>query len=125
MPEPPIHLSSTAATSGETEYYRKQGQFVDALVGRFVSVLKAEVSYYESIFVVTTDHGQTYLGCLCSIPLIIHAPGVSPKIADVGYSHLDFVPKLRDLLGMPLGPEESLPGKSAFTPGPAGLQGRD
>ena len=100
----------------EKENYRKQVQFVDMLLGRFVDTLKAVGLYDESILVVTSDHGLMS-GCPCSIPLIIHAPGLSPKMSDASYSHLDFVPTLLDLLGIPVNPDDRLAGESVFAPG--------
>jgi hypothetical protein len=97
--------------------YRKQVQFVDALLGRFVATLKTEGLYDESILVVTTDHGLT-VACPCSIPLIIRAPGQPPKISGADYIHMDFLPTLFDLLDIPLDPEERLDGKSVFATGP-------
>jgi len=111
-------------TGNGTENYRKQTQFVDMLLGRFVNMLKTEGLYDDSIFVVTTDHGLD-VNCPCSIPLIIRAPDVTPKISNASYSHLDFVPTLLDLLGIPLTPDDRLAGESAFASGPKGLQGRD
>ena len=98
------------------ENYRLQVQFVDNLLGRFVSTLKSEGLYDESIFVVTTDHGLKG-DCPCPIPMIIRAPGVAPEISDAEYSHLDFVPTMLDLLGLAPGPNEVLEGRSAFALG--------
>ena len=111
-------------SGSQTENYRKQVQFVDNLLGRFIAMLKSEKLYDDSILVITTDHGLNS-GCPCSIPLIIRAPGLSPNISDVSYSHVDFVPTLLDLLGVPVTPDDRLAGESAFASGPAGLERPD
>jgi len=92
---------------------RKQIQFVDLLLGRFVATLKAEGLYDKSILVVISDHGQKY-GCPCPIPLMIRTPGQSPMISAAEYTHIDFVPTLFDILDIPLGADERLEGKSVF-----------
>jgi len=94
------------------EDYRKQIQFTDLLLGRFVDTLKTEGLYDKSIIVVTADHGLAWGRSL--VPLIIHVPGRRPMISDQEVNHVDFVPTLLDILDIPLGADERLEGKSVF-----------
>ena len=102
--------------------YREQVMYVDRLVGEFVSRLKREGIYDESVIVITSDHGpRTFLPSperppadfIPRVPLVIHAPGLSSQVSNVDYQHTDFGATLTDILGLP--PPNGAEGVSAFS----------
>ena len=108
--------------SPSVERYRQQTMFVDVLVGRFISKLKSEGIYDESVIILTGDHGpRAHFPSSLSppdeflphVPLVILAPGLNSRASDVDYQHIDFGPTLTDILGLPL-PKDA-EGVSAFS----------
>ncbi len=102
--------------------YREQVMYVDRLVGQFVSKLKREGIYDESVIVITGDHGprtfipkpgKTPSKFIPRVPLVMHAPGLSSQVSNVDYQHMDFGPTLTDILGLP--PPNDTEGVSAFS----------
>ncbi len=112
-----------AASSGsQLERWREQSMFVDLLIGKLMSKLEGEGIYDETVMVVTGDHGmrspipsrQTGPRHLTTdVPLVIHAPGLSSRVSDVDYQHIDFGATLMDVLGLP--PRSGAEGVSAFS----------
>ncbi len=113
---------TSPAGSPSVERYRQQTMFVDVLVGKFISKLKSEGIYDESVIVLTGDHGpRAHLpspekppdAFLPHVPLVIRAPGLDSYVSDVDYQHIDFGPTLMDILGLP-SPRDA-EGVSAFS----------
>ena len=94
--------------------YREQTAFVDHMLGEFVARLKAAGMYERSTIAITGDHGPrvptkladgTELKGIAAltpyVPLILHAPGLTPSRTNVDYQHIDFTPTLLDALKIP------------------------
>jgi hypothetical protein len=111
----------TRAQDGPARY-REQVMYVDRLVGEFVSKLKREGIYDESVIAITGDHGPRSYSATTGrppadfmprVPLVIHAPGLSSQVSNVDYQHTDFGATLTDILGLP--PLNGAEGVSAFS----------
>jgi hypothetical protein len=111
------------------ENYRAQTALVDRMLGQFVSRLKAAGLYERSTIAITGDHGPrtptkladgTELKGIAAmtprVPLILHAPGLTPGRTDIDYQHIDFTPTILDLLKIPSA--TAYDGRSALQPGP-------
>jgi hypothetical protein len=107
------------------ENYKEQARFADTVLGRFVSRLKQEGLYADSVLVVTSDHGLRTWGEMeppgypdvigsmtARIPLLIRSPRVKVGPLAAEYQHMDFVPTVLDALGFPY-PEDGFQGVSA------------
>lgn len=110
--------------------YREQTAFVDRMLGQFVARLKAAGMYERSTIAVTGDHGPraptkladgTELRGIAAltprVPLILHAPGLTPGRGDLEYQHIDFTPTILELLDIPS--STVYDGRSALQAGPA------
>ena len=114
------------------EAYEEQVMFVDTLLGEFIAKLKGAGLYDRSLIIVTGDHGPRSLGLghkfsgfdksadfpdelnpiIPRVPLIIHGPQIASQVSAVEYQHIDLLPTLLDILGLPR--RKNLPGVSAF-----------
>lgn len=96
-------------------HYKRQAQFVDLLLGRFIAKLEAAGLYEKSVIVITSDHGfwsfrdfappEVVDGIEINsarprVPLIIHAPQLRPGVSTTDYQHVDFKGTVLTLLGM-------------------------
>ena len=91
--------------------YKNSINFSDQLFGRFISSLKEQGVYEESIVIVVGDHGQQFMEhnylmhgrTLFSqdlhVPLYIHAPGYAERKIDRVASQIDIMPTIFDLIG--------------------------
>jgi choline-sulfatase len=93
--------------------------YADELVGRLVAVLRAKNLYDRSLIVVLSDHGEG-LGDhgelehgvflyneTVHVPLIVKMPGArgAGRRVSAVVQHIDLVPTLLDLVGLPVPPE--------------------
>ena len=98
---------------------------IDAEVGRLVTYLKETALWNDTLFVLTSDHGEEFLehdGVLHGktqyqevqpIPLLVHGPGLVPSRVETPVSLIDVIPTLLDLLGVSA--TESMDGSSLRT----------
>ena len=116
------HFRGKSRAQDAPARYREQVIYVDRLVGEFVSKLKREGIYDQSVIVLTGDHGpRTFIPSpgrppaefIPRVPLVIHAPGLSSQVSNVDYQHTDFGATLTDILGLP--PLNGAEGVSAFS----------
>lgn len=98
---------------GDDEVARYDGEirFTDLHLGRLVDQLKAKALYDRTAIVVTGDHGEGFgergitrhgyhlYAAQTKVPLIIRAPGVSPRRATTPAGHIDILPTLVNLAG--------------------------
>lgn len=89
--------------------YDSEIAFVDEYVGKIVDKLKAKGLYDDTVFVLTSDHGegfnehgyyfhgQTLYNEVLHVPLLIHVPGWNERKVDGPVSLLDVAPTLLDL----------------------------
>jgi arylsulfatase A-like enzyme len=87
--------------------------YADHWVGEVVAELKGSGDWDRTILLVVPDHGQAFYEH--GFPThgtslheeqvrtfaLVHAPGLGPRVMDEPVSHLDFVPSLLKLLGLP------------------------
>ena len=98
---------------------------MDDEVGRLVTYLKETETWNDTLFVLTSDHGEEFLehdGVLHGktqyqevqrIPLLVHGPGLVPARVEAPASLIDVMPTLLDLLGVSA--TESMDGLSLRT----------
>jgi arylsulfatase len=94
------------------ELYLDEVRYFDRCFGRFLDELRARGRLDDAIIVVTSDHGEEFLehGSLSHgnhlyeetvhVPLIVHAPGLTPGRTDAPVTGRDVKPLLLDLLGL-------------------------
>jgi hypothetical protein len=113
---------SAPSSDPQMKGWREQSMYVDVLVGRVMSKLEKEGIYDKAVIIITGDHGmRSSIPSLergpkhftTDVPLVIHAPGLSSRVSDVDYQHVDFGATLTDVLGLP--PPEGTEGISAFS----------
>lgn len=88
--------------------------YVDAQVGRLEDHLRGVGELDDTIFVVTADHGELFLehGLVthgrslfegeARVPLVVHYPRrLAPEVSDTPVSHLDVLPTVAALAGVP------------------------
>ena len=89
-----------------------QLQYVDTIVGRITSRLKAEGLYDKALIVVTGDHGVSFrpgkpfkgvdretLADIMAVPLFLKLPGQrDPVVSDRNVQSIDVVPTIADIL---------------------------
>ncbi len=87
--------------------------FNDREIARVVDRLKSLELFDDTIFVVTSDHGEEFLEHgytshghslydeLIHVPLIVRSPGASPRRVDAPVASLDVMPTLLDLVDLP------------------------
>jgi arylsulfatase A-like enzyme len=88
--------------------------YVDTQVGRLEDHLRAVGELDDTILVVTSDHGELFLehGLVthgrslfegeARVPLLLHYPRrLAPEVSDVPVSHLDVLPTVAELAGLP------------------------
>ena len=103
--------------------------WIDHQVGEFCEFLKQEGRYDNAVIIVTGDHGEEFQEqgswCHCSslepeqiqVPLLIKWPksmGRGPAHAEA--SHLDVMPTLLDMLGVPSEVSGKMAGRSLLVP---------
>lgn len=94
--------------------YRNSLHYVDSLVGEAFAALESRGLLENSVVIVTGDHGQefndigqNYWGHASnftrfqtSVPLLVYAPGLAPKVYRHRTTHFDVMPSvMRDYLG--------------------------
>ncbi len=125
-----VHARIVAAYDDDIAY-------MDREIGQLISALKKGGRYENTAMLLTADHGEMMGQHNCyahayhmweptlRVPLIIHAPGVSPHDVydDRPSTHVDLAPTLLDLAGIG-GQREGLDGRSIFEPARAGTGDR-
>jgi arylsulfatase A-like enzyme/Tfp pilus assembly protein PilF len=109
--------------------YDAEVAYADAMVGRLLDALRSAGQLDRTLVVVTADHGES-LGehgetthglfayeSTIHIPLIVAAPAVRPGVEQNNVAHVDLVPTILDLVGVPI--PEGLEGRSLAGPVPA------
>lgn len=96
--------------------------FTDQHVGRLLTHIAAQPWANETVIIFTADHGEAFgehghwghgrelWEPLVHVPMLIYAPGAPAHRIKTKRSHIDVVPTILDLMGLPIDPE--LKGKS-------------
>jgi arylsulfatase A-like enzyme len=125
-PEAPPEIAEGAETPAQKSKaaYDAEVWFTDHHIGRLLDFIGQQPWGGDTAVVVTSDHGETFgehgmsfhggelWEPLVRVPLIVFFPGARPHHVPVKRSHIDLVPTLLDLLGVPQPPEGELSGKS-------------
>jgi arylsulfatase A-like enzyme/Flp pilus assembly protein TadD len=101
--------------------YDAEVAYTDAMIGRSLDELRAAGQLDRTIVMVVGDHGEALgehgesshglfaYGSTLRVPMIVSAPGIRAHVVRKPVAHVDLVPTVLDLLGMPI---------------PSGLDGR-
>ena len=121
----PTFPSDEEISSFKRRYYNSIA-WLDFQVKEFVEELKKMGRYEKSLFIVTGDHGEEFyengswfhssslLPAQTQVPLFIKWPKGMEAPPQPSASHLDLLPSLRDLLGLPV--DDRLIGRSLLQP---------
>ncbi len=95
--------------------YRGEVAYFDAEVGRLEAGLMAHSAEGDTIFALTSDHGEEFMDHagfehghslfdeLVRVPLILRAPGrLTPGVIDAPVRHIDVAPTLAELCNLPV-----------------------
>jgi arylsulfatase A-like enzyme len=120
------HFNALGTTPAQARYlsdrYDEDVRRVDDALATLFATLDELGLWDETVVIVTSDHGEEFLehgrigheGTLSpealSIPLLVHAPGVAPRVVDEVVGLADLVPTVLALAGVP--PPGSLDGRS-------------
>ena len=104
------------------DIYDEEVWYTDQQVQKLLDFVAAQPWAGRTAIVVTADHGEAFgehdllkhafqvYDVLVRVPLFVYLPGVEPHRIPRWRSHIDLVPTIYDLLGLPK--PESLPGTS-------------
>jgi arylsulfatase A-like enzyme len=118
MPHPGI---GPFGKSGRDKYDAEVA-FTDQYVGKLLDFVAAAPWGGSTAIIVTSDHGEAFgehkmhrhgfelYEMLVRVPLLVQAPGITPRRIDAPRSAIDLAPTILDLAGAP--PEASFQGKS-------------
>ncbi|WP_437873272.1 sulfatase [Sorangium sp. So ce363] len=102
--------------------YDGEVRFTDMHVGKLLDFVAQQPWAKDTAIIVTADHGEAFgehkmfrhgfevWDVLTHVPLMIQAPGITPRRIDVPRSSIDLAPTILELTGAPA--EPSFPGKS-------------
>ena len=111
----------------EIALYDGEIRFTDLHIGRVLQALKDAGIWDNTIVIVTSDHGDGFgehglpqsqrhgyhlYRNETKVPLIVHLPGVQPRVVDEPVGHIDILPTLINALGRPQSAEPTLLGSS-------------
>jgi arylsulfatase A-like enzyme/Flp pilus assembly protein TadD len=107
------HAPYDAPERRVSDPYDNEVAFTDAHLGRFLDSLRQAGHLDRTLIVVTADHGES-LGehgetthglfayeATLRVPLIVTGPGIAAAVVRERVGHVDLVPTILDLLGVP------------------------
>jgi len=106
--------------------YDAEVWFTDHHIGRLLQFVGEQPWGGATAIIVTSDHGETFgehgmsfhggelWEPLVRVPLVVYFPGVRPHHVAEKRSHIDLVPTVLDILGVPQPAEGELSGRSLF-----------
>jgi arylsulfatase A-like enzyme/tetratricopeptide (TPR) repeat protein len=119
---PPAYRAARSPYDAEVAY-------ADAMFGQFLDRLRAGHALDRTLVIVTADHGES-LGehgeathglfaydSTLAVPLIVSGPSIPARAVDAPAAHVDIVPTIADLVGIPA--PSSLDGRSLASPPPS------
>jgi arylsulfatase A-like enzyme len=95
------------------DLYDGEIEYVDKHIGELLEFVNQQEWGKRTAIVITSDHGEAFgehkqyrhgfeiWENLVHVPLIIHAPGVTPRQIDVPRSAIDLAPTIMELIGVP------------------------
>ncbi len=102
--------------------YDGEVRFTDMHVGKLLDFVAQQPWAKDTAIIVTADHGEAFgehkmfrhgfevWDVLAHVPLMIQAPGITPRRIDVPRSSIDLAPTILELTGAPA--EPSFPGRA-------------
>lgn len=99
------------------DLYDEEIRFTDAGIGELLGRLEQRGLDVSTVVVATADHGEAFLehgwlghtrslyDVLLRVPLIVRAPGASPRVVEEPVSVVSVLPTVLDLLDQPLPPD--------------------
>ncbi len=111
----------------EMALYDAEIRYTDHQLGRLFDVLKELGLWEKTIIVVTADHGDGFgehgipisrrhgyhlYRTETKVPILLHAPGLPPRVVATPAGHVDLIPTLLNLLRRPATEEPQLAGQS-------------
>lgn len=125
-----------AADGSDRARYDAITRYTDDELGRLVAGLKARGIWDKTVFIVTADHGDEFLDHghrfhgstlydeMTRVPLIMHIPGLEPRVIDTPIGHMEVAPTLLELLELPiprqfLGRSRAKEARTGVPPAPA------
>ncbi len=107
---PPASLPDTPETRQDFANYCESARMLDRGIGRILDTLEGAGLADSTLVICTTDHGIAFPGMKCSLTdrgtgvmLIVRGPGgfEGGRVSEAMVGHIDIVPTLCDLLGLP------------------------
>jgi arylsulfatase A-like enzyme len=104
------------------DLYDGEVYFTDQLIKKLFEYCEKQPWWKNTAVIITGDHGEafgehdqwkhafTLWENLVHVPLMIHAPGITPRRIEQRRSHIDIAPTILELAGLP--PENTFVGKS-------------
>src|SRR5262249_55117430 len=101
--------------------YDAEVTFVDQHVGKLLSFVDEQPWAKDTVVIISSDHGEAFgehkmyrhgfeiYEMLVRVPLMVRAPGMTPRRIDVPRSAIDLAPTILELTGAPA--EASFQGK--------------
>ncbi|AKT40952.1 sulfatase [Chondromyces crocatus] len=95
------------------DLYDGEMKFTDLHVGKLIDFVRAQEWGKRTAIVITADHGEAFgehkmyrhgfelWDVLTHVPLLIHAPGITPRRIDTPRSSIDLAPTILELSGTP------------------------
>lgn len=94
--------------------YDSEVHYTDQHIGRLLEFAKQQPWWSKTAVIISADHGEAFgehgmykhafevWDVLTRVPLVVVAPGVTPRTIDERRSHIDLAATFADLLGVPL-----------------------
>lgn len=107
------HPGSPSFGGGRVDLYDGEIRFTDAQIGRLLDELRRRGDYANTIVAVTGDHGEGFgehgielhgyhlYAAQTRVPMIVRAPGLPPRQSETPAGHIDLLPTLANLAGVP------------------------
>lgn len=117
-------LSSKGPYGQSRTLYDQEVWFTDKHIGRVLDYIAAQPWAEDTAIVMTADHGEAFFEHgmmwhgseiweeLVHVPLFVYVPGAEPRRVSQKRSHIDIVPTVLELMGIPRPEDDSLRGKS-------------
>ncbi|MEO6954207.1 MAG: sulfatase-like hydrolase/transferase, partial [Polyangia bacterium] len=125
--EPHPDLPETNFGTDEQALYDGEIRYADHHIGRVLDTLRELGLWDKTIVIVTSDHGDGFgehgipqskrhgyhlYRTETKVPVLMHVPGLAPRVVMTPIGHVDLIPTLLNLLRRSVGDEPQLAGES-------------
>ncbi|MEO6953013.1 MAG: sulfatase-like hydrolase/transferase, partial [Polyangia bacterium] len=125
--EPHPDLPETNFGSDEEALYDGEIRYADHHIGRVLDTLRELGLWDKTIVIITSDHGDGFgehgipqskrhgyhlYRTETKVPVLMHVPGLAPRVVMTPIGHVDLIPTLLNLLRRSVGDEPQLAGES-------------